>query len=255
MPTKFIHYSIDDTICVFKQLTIEQPYSLFDIPFFRFLKNLHNKYGLVISCYCFYKSGGFELSDCSRNYKSEFEKNSNWLRFGFHGYTGDVDYDNLSLEDCKIQYDELMENLEQIVGKKSLDMLPRIHFFHASSDFIDWMSRNSKYPLVGLLTADDNRTSYNLNPFLCEQLKVRKQRISGITYFKTNYRFERLNPRYLKRLFCNCGEAIFFTHEWVFYPNNCKLRFKSLFIKALMLFTAYYYTKKKYTPSFPMDKI
>ena len=55
----FVHYSIDDVVGVFEELTKKQPDSIFELSFFAHLQHLHNKYGLVVSCYCFFRNGVF----------------------------------------------------------------------------------------------------------------------------------------------------------------------------------------------------
>lgn len=49
-----LHISFDDTINAFKDLIDNNRVSLFDSPFFGALKTLHDTYGCVFSCYCFY---------------------------------------------------------------------------------------------------------------------------------------------------------------------------------------------------------
>ena len=56
-----MHLSVDDVILVFRELTERRPHSIFDCPFFHFFLDLHNRYGLVLSCYCFYQYGDFIL--------------------------------------------------------------------------------------------------------------------------------------------------------------------------------------------------
>lgn len=51
---KMLHVSFDDTINAFKDLIDNNRTSLFDSPFFGALKTLHDTYGVVFSCYCFY---------------------------------------------------------------------------------------------------------------------------------------------------------------------------------------------------------
>lgn len=253
----FIHYSIDDTIHVFKQLTEKQPNSIFDIDMFASLKKLHEKFGMVVSCYCFYQCEKFTLKDCTRSYKKEFESNSSWLRFGFHGYDGNEDYmvQNISLSIT--QYKQVMTNLVEIVGDVSIDKCPRIHTFRSSQNFISWMFSKSDFPIIGLLAADDCRLSYSLNGRQCKQLNATGElEFHGVKYWRTTQRFDSLTLRKILRLFTNLGgQQILFTHEWVFYPTSLKLRLKAFIIKKIMLVTAFYYTKRKYLPLFPMDKI
>ena len=254
--SKYIHYSIDDTIQSFKQLTELKPASIFEIRMFAFLKELHSKYGIVVSCYCFYKYGDFSLKDCTHSYRKEFEQNSSWLRFGFHGYSGEEDYGSQDLESSCAQYALLLSNLIAIVGEHSIDIFPRIHTFHATQEFISYMHSYPQFPIIGLLSADDDRVSYSMNMEQCQQL-VQQGRLDfrGVKYLRTTQRFDSLKLKKIRRLFAYTGgQVVLFTHEWVFYPKSFKMRVKAYLIKRLMMLTASYYTKKCYIPSFSMDK-
>ncbi len=81
----YIQFSIDDTISILKELTEKRPYSIFDIERFRFLKSLRDEYGCAFSMYAFFEDDkGFNLSAVTNEYKSEFIKHSNWLKYGVH---------------------------------------------------------------------------------------------------------------------------------------------------------------------------
>lgn len=207
MCSKIIHYSIDDTILVFKQLTEQLPKSIFELDMFSFLKKLHDKYGIVVSCYCFFKTEDFTLAACTRLYKEEFEANSSWLRFGFHGYSGNEDYVRQDIAVSSAQYEQVMYSLMEIVGESSIDRFPRIHTFHASQNFILWMNSYKHIPIVGLLTADDSRLSYSLNSQQCRQLNtVGTMEYEGIRFLRTTQRFDSLRLKKIKRLFNGGGK-------------------------------------------------
>lgn len=196
-----LHISIDDTILIFKELTERRPLSIFDLPFFRYFKRLHDKYGLVLSCYCFFKHGDFTLDKCTRNYRTEFEANANWLRFGFHGFKGSEDYGMQNEIVSEEQYERLMDNLAEIVSIAALDPVIRIHRFRASKDFIKYVTTCSKYPIQGLFGADDNRLSYFLseeeNEFLIENSFYKS---AYVMMLKTTQRFDSIKPLSIYRL-------------------------------------------------------
>ena len=214
-----LHISIDDTIQVFKELTERAPLSIFDLPFFRYFKRLHDKYGLVLSCYCFFQRGDFTLATCTRNYRTEFEANSDWLRFGFHGFTGNEDYGLQNETISGIQYEKVMDNLVEIVGIASLDSVIRIHRFRASKSFIREITTCSKYPVQGLLGADDNRPSYFLskeeNEFLIKNFFYKS---ACLMVLKTTQRFDSIKPSSIYQLFTHfrgggwCVAVIFSLH-------------------------------------------
>lgn len=253
---KAIHYSIDDVFDVFRRLTELHPKSIFELPFFAYFQKLHQRYGLVISCYCFFKKGDFSLCDVTRAYKTEFERNSSWIRFGFHGYTGCEDYNLQALDESICQYRKVICNLREIVGENSLDTFPRIHTFRASRDFLHYLADNDILSLKGVLAADDDRISYSLTFSENEELKHQGILIKdNLCFLKTSQRFDGLGLRMQKKLFSHMGgHVILFTHEWLLYhPHNLKNKIKSVFIKQLMTISCKYYSKKGYCFAFPMD--
>lgn len=207
---KYIHLSFDDVIDSFRILALLHPVSIFDVAFFAFLHNLHIRTGCVVSCYCFYKKDGFCLVDCPDSYTQEFENNSDWLKFGFHSYTGNEDYQHQDAKNSLAQYNELMKSLERVVGRKSIDLCPRIHKFEASAEFIYQMSNHPLYPIKGLLSADDNRTSYSLTS-ANNQILSREgfYKLQNVVLIRTSQRFDLLNLTSIIKLFNHSGGGHF----------------------------------------------
>lgn len=91
-------FFIDDVLWVFRDLTREQPASLFDNPYMKILKEAHDLYGVKTQLNVFYKTSfwygadEFSLADMTDKYKSEFEEASDWLKFGFHSMEEWPDY-------------------------------------------------------------------------------------------------------------------------------------------------------------------
>lgn len=212
LDTKLLHFSVDDVIVSFKQLTETNPISIFEIPLFGCLKKMHEKYGVVVSCYCFYTCGDFTLSNATRLYKQEFENNSSWLKFSFHGYTGRENYEEQDLKMSQRQFQEVICNLKEIVGPSSLDSFARIHTFQASYDFVCFLAQNGDYSLKGLLSADDSRISYSLSKCDNAQLKLDGWfQSDGLALLKTTQRFDSLRPSSLKRLFVGGASSFIYS--------------------------------------------
>ena len=55
---KIFHLSFDDTIMCLKDISENDYESIFDNPTFSWLRELHQTYGVVISCYCFFEEPG-----------------------------------------------------------------------------------------------------------------------------------------------------------------------------------------------------
>lgn len=162
---RFFHLSFDDTIECFKDITENDYDSIFGNPTFLWFKELHETYGVVITCYCYYEEldeNPFDLEECTRKYQSEFKANSNWLRFGFHALNGNTIYDGKQ-EDIYSDYITTIKALIEIVGRESIDNIIRLQGFSGSYDDIKQIVNSDIEPVVGLLTADDNRTSYYLS--------------------------------------------------------------------------------------------
>lgn len=166
-----IHFSIDDFILTFKDLTENEVcyHSLFDQPVFAFLKRMNREYGAVFSCFCFGKDekSEFMLENVTQKYREEFINNSQWLKFGFHGIDSAAVYGdnngtriiNRSFEQAAEDYEYVVKQLSRIVGEASIDTVPRIHFFAGTSDCcLAW--KKAVHGIDGLLSADDNRYSY-----------------------------------------------------------------------------------------------
>ncbi len=113
--SKFINFSIDDTINIFKDITENNYSSIFDNETLRIFKYLHNKYGTTFTLYCFYEKDDFNLSKAKTNYKSEFEANSKWLKFGFHSLNSNSNYQE-NPDNFWDDFDRTYKALENIVG-------------------------------------------------------------------------------------------------------------------------------------------
>lgn len=83
-----VHFSVDDVSLALRQLTERKDRydSAFAHPFFAYLRNLHEKYGVSVTLYCFYELNGFSLAQCTDQFADDFRANTDWLRFGWHAF-------------------------------------------------------------------------------------------------------------------------------------------------------------------------
>lgn len=217
--------SFDDTICVFEDLTAKQELykSIFENDFLFWMRQMHERYGAKFTCYVFYENAdtSFNLSQCTRKYRDEFEENSEWLKFAFHSFNNrEVSSKN------GFVYDFMMvnENLRQIVGGNSIDNYLRIHGFIGKRDDIVKIRSMEPNMLVGFYTSDDRRDNYDLtheeNEFLYTHDKI-----SGgeINYVSSDLRVEYIDnverklDEFETELWNNQREyLVIFSHEWAF---------------------------------------
>lgn len=81
--------SLDDNIWFLQNLTENKDTytSLFDDPYLKMLKYIHDRYGSKFHVNIYYETprhGGFNLSQMTDKYKPEWKANSHWLRLSFH---------------------------------------------------------------------------------------------------------------------------------------------------------------------------
>lgn len=219
---KIFHLSFDDTIEIFENLTEDKMInSIFDNETLFWFQELHRKYGVTISCYVYYESGEFNLGDCTKRFKGEFEENSDWLRFGFHSKNGETIYDN-SNTDIVSDYRITIAALADIVGKKSIDNVIRLQSFKCSQEDVIKLNKVSEEPVIGFLTADDIRISYGLsdekNRYIFSHDELREK---GIMYYSTDLRVEYIGSVLEKILEFHSDawnnqmhNMIVFSHEW-----------------------------------------
>lgn len=157
----FCHLSLDDQFLCLKDITLNDYSSLFESPYFKPLKELHDKYGCVFTLMLFKTDSianpTWDISQTTTKYKDEFIKNSHWLKFAFHGVDfttyPSTENDEVLLNYIKDVYDDIVS----FSGECCIDTVPRLSFFSASKEQVIKMKNNNL--ITGLLTADDKRTS------------------------------------------------------------------------------------------------
>ncbi len=125
--SKQAFFYIDDTIWALRDLTRNQPASLFDNPFFNVLKEAHDKYGVKIQLNLFYRTSyfygndDFSLADVTDAYKSEWEASSDWLKLGFHAKEEFPDYPhiNATYQDVFDLFKTMEKEVLRFAGKDS----------------------------------------------------------------------------------------------------------------------------------------
>lgn len=256
---KFAHISLDDFIAAFEDITKNSDIytSIFENDTFAYLKNLHDNYGTVISCYTYYESDDkkFNLSKCTDKFAKEFEENSDWLKFGFHTYNGGKNYEKTSSNEAKNDYDKVLTQLLRITGSdKSIDRVIRLQNFAGNEESIQAMA-NTNNGIEGVLGADDKRRSYYLDDKENSYLYTHDfYEINGLDFFRTDLRMElidnideTLEDFYTNTEFEDKNEILIaFTHEWKLGEEGIKEKLEK---------TCEFAIKNGYHFDFPMNKI
>lgn len=253
----YAHFSLDDTIGIFKDLyKNENKYdSIFENATLQYLLELHNIYGIKVSCYCWYEDEEFNLSLVSNQYAKEFQQNSDWLRFGFHAYDSATKYEtDTDAEKILEDYNRTINELVRITGGESnIDNVVRLHYYAGTKKCIDNI-KNTANGITGLLTADtEGRDSYYLSQTDSEYLYNNdKYEFDDLLFINTDFRMENFeNIEENLELYAEQNQnktqiLEFFTHEWILKENYIKDNIEACCKYAII---------NNYSWHFPEDKL
>lgn len=227
-----IHISFDDVVACLTNLVNGTYTSLFDEPFFGWLKELHTTYGAKFSLYVYNLT---TLASVSTKYKQEFFEARHWLKFGLHSKTPGHNYSADTYANAKADWTALVNDVVRITGThQSIDRIPRLHNFAGSLEAVTGM-RDAACGILGFLGADTaSRISYHMtdeqNTVLNSQ-SVFLDTTNGVIIFKTNYRgeflaavdgmYEKMETFLADTAYSNCFKPfVWFTHEPYVYSNS-----------------------------------
>ncbi len=158
--TNYMHLSIDDNVFCFEDLAKNNYDSLFDQPYFKGLKELHDEYGAVISLYTYNKT----LDKVGEQYVDDFKANSSWLKLGLHAdehygvnrnvYQEMMEYD-FGYDEAKTFWNDFTANVTRICGSlDSLDRIPRLEYYCAKLEYVQGL-RDADNGALGFLVRGD----------------------------------------------------------------------------------------------------
>lgn len=210
------HVSVDDVTKSFQNLTKDsmQYNSLFEEPFFSYLKELHDKYGSSFTCYAYEQDSSFNINQMPLKFSKEFESNSDWLKIGFHGVRPSTHTPtNISYIEFTNSFTRFNKELHRFASAKNKASILRLDFFYATTGEVDFLVHNG---VKVLLSADDDRRSYFL-PFNKNRQLIDDNSISykNLKYLRTNIRIENTDIPYINLLRNRRRDTlVIFTHEW-----------------------------------------
>ena len=247
------HFSIDDTIDAFNDISNNRYDSIFQNEMFAWLRDLHDEYGVKTSCFVYLEQADFSLSGCTDRYKYEFEENSDWLRFGFHTKNRDTTYG--SGHELSYDYNQWVTEMERIVGSTSIDNVVRLQSYQGNYDNIKSVVLYAEQPIIGLYTADDDRKQYyfsgDVNKFIYSHDTYNDEEM-GLMLISTDLRVENVDDVIKKTKEFNTaswnnqlGMLEIFTHEWAL----------SMEVKDKVDIFCNWAVDNGYTFEFPEDRI
>lgn len=226
-----ISFSIDDVIGSLLWLERTSAGSIFDSHTFAFAQWLYDKYHISTTCNCLYSDGTSNLAMVSDKFKSEFEFNSSWLKFAFHGWNYEKSYAYASYEDAMDDIRIVESEIKRICGEKALSKVVRTHFFSGSKAAVKaWKDEGVKE----FLTADDDRgggtgINYDLSNEEILELKANHSiRRPDVQFTKTDIRLENYMENNNWTLPKERSDFVVFTHERFINEDWLKTAFRIL---------------------------
>ncbi|MCZ2073663.1 MAG: hypothetical protein HUU41_05030 [Bryobacteraceae bacterium] len=186
------HFSVDDVFEALIQMS-DWEMRAFDHPFFRFLKEMHDRYGINCDVYLFLEGnvGGRKrsLSEITGAYRDEFER-ATWLRFGPHALNYDVPPYTQAPDEQERTFDRLYSEIERIAGPgKTCDWV-RLHFFSEAYEIAPYLRKRG---ISTLLLTDKQAIAYRLPAAARDRLRTEGMfEYGGLRLRQSQYRIENL---------------------------------------------------------------
>ena len=243
----YMHISFDDVTNCFTNLASGKYTSLWDEPFFAWLKQLNTTYGAKFSLYTYTTT----LSSVGATFATEFAQASTWLKLGMHSNTSGHIMTDIDYATGKLYWNAFVNNVIRITGTaNSIDRIPRLESFGGTFSGLFGM-RDASNGALGFLSADDDRNSYYFNTDITSYLYTNDYVLDSqntLKFISTDIRadwfdnfstanayrapvknnvYDELVYREENSDFNNAWKSIiFFVHEWQLYSgvtiNNAK---------------------------------
>jgi len=218
-------FTIDDNIRLLHSLSAGKEESLFSTPYLALIKRLHEKYDLKVQLNLFYEMPGFDLSQMTDRFKTEWEQNAHWLKLSFHSRLENEDpyicagYDEV-YADCAAVHRQIL----RFAGEKSLAETTTIHYCQLTPDGLRALKDLGVRGLLGLFGSDKSPcSSYSLSEDDCALLRKGDILHRGDMHF---YSLDTVMNLYdpetlLRRLqtFLHRDGLRVMIHEQYFYPD------------------------------------
>lgn len=228
-----IYFSVDDVFGSFLWLEKTNAKTIYESFVFSTLKGLHEKYGISIDAYCIYRIGNRSLSDVSDRWKSEFCQCGDWLRFGFHSFTDETNYNESSSEEIQTHYEIMKHEINRITGCDCMADMIRLHYFSGNKTVARTLRNLGVHVL---LTADDDRKSYGLQEKELSELNrtgTYYDKETDMMYYRTDFRVENMENDCYEVPTVNNGRLCFFTHEPLLGRRDIVTRINDVLTKTV----------------------
>ncbi|HOJ11178.1 MAG TPA: hypothetical protein PK733_11365 [Clostridiales bacterium] len=124
--------SMDDNIWFLKDIAknSDKYKSIFENPYLKLYKDVHDMYGTKVHINLFYQTEGFNLSQMPDKYKSEWKDNAHWIKLTFHSLQEfpDRPYANATYDEIKKDYELITNEIIRFAGEELLSPVTTVHW-------------------------------------------------------------------------------------------------------------------------------
>ena len=225
-----LHFSIDDVIYSLMDLYNEAPKSVFCVPFFGFLKQMHEKYGAVFTLYAFENyAESFFINSVPKHYWEELVK-CDFIRIGFHGV---FFFDSVEI------FEKKCVNFYSCIPICLRPSILRLHEYKADATMLEIVRR---FGVSQMLCSERERkkTSYFFSESEEKNIGTVPWVLNNMSYVKTSMRIEfyeyyQLIEQYKQLILFGMEDSMIavYTHEKYYYEYKksieaiCEMTFKS----------------------------
>jgi hypothetical protein len=226
--------SLDDNIWFLKDIHLNagKYKSIFENPYLGMLKEVHDIYGTKIHLNIFYQTDGFNLSQMTDKYKSEWKDNAGWLRLSFHALQEFPDRPYLTAGYDQVKKDciKVKEQIRRFAGEELMGPVTTLHWGAAIAEGTRALKDEGYLALAGYFSAEGPDTvSYYLNDEKRMHVNNRfiwRDNAEGIIFSRlalviNTVKLEEIVP-YLDKLRSNSHKPAYadlMIHEQYFYPS------------------------------------
>lgn len=175
-------FSLDDNIWFLQNLAKNADVyrSVFEDPYLKLLKTMHEKYGTKFHLNIYYECpefGGFNLTMLTDRYKPEWRANSDWLRLSCHANANlpDRPYIQASYNQTFNEFSRVKEQIIRFAGEEAYaGPVTTIHWGDATEDAVRAVYDVGIRAMVGSFkwgNPEDTAIAYNMNAEQCALLR------------------------------------------------------------------------------------
>lgn len=150
--------SVDDSIWFLQDIAknADKYKSIFDNPYLGVYKSVHDEYGIKVHFNIYFdcpEYGGFELTQMPDNFKSEWQKNSDWLHLSFHARRNlpDKPYIATDYATIKKDYDLVLAEIKRFAGEEVLAPVTTVHWGECTVEGVRAIRASGIKVLMGYL--------------------------------------------------------------------------------------------------------